>query len=87
MGVTVIPVVIGVLRTVPKGFVREVEGVLCILQNSNITGVSLSDCLVSYPGHTLGERVLPLYRDAVCVFHSPQPTRQFSEVLRIFKND
>ena len=29
------------------------EGVLCIPQSSNITGTSPSDCLVSYPGHTL----------------------------------
>ena len=31
------------------------KGVLCILQSSSITGISLSDCLVSYPGHSLGE--------------------------------
>ena len=31
------------------------EGVLRIPQSSSITGVSLSDCLVSYPGHWLGE--------------------------------
>ena len=31
------------------------EGVLCILQSSGITGTSPSDCLVSYPGHSLGE--------------------------------
>ena len=31
------------------------EGVLCIPQSSSITGVSLSDCLVSYPGHLLRE--------------------------------
>ena len=31
------------------------EGVLHILQNSSITGAPLSDCLVSYPGHLLGE--------------------------------
>ena len=29
-----------------------------------------SDCLVSYPGHSL-ERFLPLYRDAVSVYNSP----------------
>ena len=33
------------------------EGVLRIPQNPNITGTSLSDCLVSYPGHSLGGRV------------------------------
>ena len=31
------------------------EGVLHILQSSSITGTSESDCLVSYPGHSLGE--------------------------------
>ena len=31
------------------------EGVLHIPQNSCITGASSSDCLVSYPGHTLEE--------------------------------
>ena len=31
------------------------KGVLQIPQNSNITGASPSDCLVSYPGHLLEE--------------------------------
>ena len=31
------------------------KGVLCISQSSSITGASSSDCLVSYPGHLLGE--------------------------------
>ena len=31
------------------------EGVLHIPQNSSITGASPSDCLMSYPGHSLGE--------------------------------
>ena len=30
-----------------------IEGVLCIPQSSSITGTSLSDCLVSYPGHSM----------------------------------
>ena len=29
--------------------------VICILQSSSITGASQLDCLVSYPGHSLGE--------------------------------
>ena len=29
------------------------EGVLCIRQSPSITGTSPSDCLVSYPGHSL----------------------------------
>ena len=34
------------------------EGVLHIPQNSSITRASLSDCLVSYPGHSVGESYL-----------------------------
>ena len=30
------------------------KGTLCIPQNSNITGTTPLDCLVSYPGHSLG---------------------------------
>ena len=41
------------------------KGVLCVPQNSSITGASPSDCLVSYPGNSL-QGVLPLCRDAVC---------------------
>ena len=46
------------------------KGVLCILQSSNITGTSQSDCLASYAGHSL-VGVLPLYGNAVRVFSSP----------------
>ena len=45
-------------------------GVLRIPQRSSITGTSLSDCLVSYLGHSL-EEVLLLCRDAVGVFYRP----------------
>ena len=31
------------------------KGVPCILQSFSITETSLSDCLVSYPGHSVGE--------------------------------
>ena len=34
------------------------EGVFRIPQSSSITGTSLSDCLVSYPGHLLGTSYL-----------------------------
>ena len=47
------------------------EGVFSILQISNITGASLSDCLVSYPAQMLWGAVLPLSRDAVSEFCSP----------------
>ena len=45
------------------------EGVLCIPQNSSISDISLSDCLVSHRGHSF--RVLLLCSDAVSVFYSP----------------
>ena len=35
------------------------EGVLCIPQNSIITGPSTSNCLMSYPGHSLGGEFYP----------------------------
>ena len=47
------------------------ERVLRIPQNSSITGASASDCSMSYPGHSLGEGILPLRTDAVGVFYSP----------------
>ena len=47
------------------------EGVLCIPQSSsNITGISLSNCLVSYPRQPLVGRVLHVWKDAVSVFYS-----------------
>ena len=52
------------------------EGVLHIPQSTSITGASLSDCLVSYPGHTLGQ-VLPFCREAVGVFYSPSRLGHF----------
>ena len=42
------------------------EGVLHIPQSSSITGASSSDCLVSYPGHSFGERsYIPLEMQSV----------------------
>ena len=35
------------------------EGVLHIPQSSSTTGASPSDCLISYPGHSLAGGVLP----------------------------
>ena len=46
------------------------EEVPHIPQSSSITGTSPSDCLVSWPGHFLGE-FKPLWRDGVGVFYSP----------------
>ena len=56
------------------------EGVLYIPQSFSITGASPSDCLMSYPGHSLGggEGLAPLPRCSWCILQ-PQPTRQVSE--------
>ena len=50
------------------------EGVLCIPQSFEI-GVSLSDCLVSYLGHSLGGvgGLTPLQRFSRCILQ-PKPT-------------
>ena len=53
------------------------EEVLNIPQSSSITGSSPSDCLVSYPGHSL-QGVLPLCRDAVGVFCNPSQLDQIN---------
>ena len=47
------------------------ERVIHIPQSSSITGALPSDFWVSYLGHSLGERVLPLCREAVSVFYCP----------------
>ena len=47
----------------------DIKGVLRIPQRSSITAVSPSDCLVSYPGDSLGMSLL--WRAAVGVFHGP----------------
>ena len=49
------------------------EGVLRIPQSSNTAGTSPSDCLVLYPGHSLGWGGLtPLQRCSQCILQ-PQP--------------
>ena len=60
------------------------EGALCILQSSNITEASPSDCLVSYSGHSLvvvGSLTL-LQRCSQCIL-KPQPTKPWN-LLNIF---
>ena len=47
------------------------EEVLHIPQSSSTAVTSPSDCLMSYPGHSLGGEVLPLCRGTVNVFYSP----------------
>ena len=46
------------------------EGVLCIPQNSSITGASSSDCLVLYPGHIQMGKI-SVGKNAVSVFYIP----------------
>ena len=58
------------------------EGVLCIPQSSSITGTSPSDCLVSYPGHSLGG-LTPLQRCSRYILQ-PQPTGPRVSVLSLF---
>ena len=57
------------------------EGVLRIPQSSNTAGTSPSDCLVSYPGYSLGGGGLPLCSEAVGVFYSPSQLGKFGDVL------
>ena len=47
------------------------EGVLCIPRSSCITGTSLSDCLVSYPGHPLAGGITLQQRRSRCIRTSP----------------
>ena len=47
------------------------EGVLRISQRSSMTGALPSDCLVSYPGHSLGESYLSVEMPLV---YSTPPT-------------
>ena len=58
------------------------ERLLRIPQSSRITGTSPSDCLVSYPGHTLVVVVgglTPLQRCSRCILH-PKPIWQYTEL-------
>ena len=43
------------------------KGVLYIPQSSSITGVSPSDCLASYTGHSFGGGLTPLQRSSRCI--------------------
>ena len=47
------------------------EGILCIPQNLRITEASPSDCLMSYPGHTLGESYPSAEMQSMYLFCSP----------------
>ena len=53
--------------------VKQTAMTMCISQSSSITGTSLSDCLVSYSGHSLGEGLTLQQRSSRCILLS-QPT-------------
>ena len=57
------------------------EEVLHIPQSSSITGTSPSDCLVSYPGHSLWGRSYSLCSGVVGVFYSPSRLDKISHLL------
>ena len=66
------------------------EGVLRIPQRSSIAGTSSSDCLVSYPGHSLvgGGVLTPLQRSSWCILlpqltgqGKVEPSRKWSSAL------
>ena len=59
------------------------KGVFCIPQSSSITGTSPSDCLVLYPGHSLGVGLTPLQKCSRCILQ-PQPTGQTILKLKIY---
>ncbi len=65
MKVTIVPIVIGAFGTISKGLLKGLEDLEVgdrvetiqttqIPQSSSIIETSLSDYLVSYPGHSLG---------------------------------
>ena len=56
---------------------------LRISHSSSITETSLSDCLVSYPGHWLGGGLTPLQRSSRCILQ-PQPTGQYVTLFDIY---
>ena len=61
------------------------EEVLWIPQSSSITGASPSDCLVSYPGHSLGGGLTPMKRSNRCILQ-PQPTGQIIVIVISFES-
>ena len=60
------------------------EGVLCISQNSSITGTSPSDCLVSYPGHSFWG-LTTLQRCSQCILQHPNRLDNFANVSHCIK--
>ena len=59
------------------------EGVFRVPQSSSITGASPSDCLMSYPGHSLGGEAYPSAEmQSVYATAPAQPTGQ-TVVLKV----
>ena len=59
------------------------KGYSAFPQSSSITEASPSDCLVSYPGHSLGGLDLThLQRSSLCILQ-PQPTEEEQQLLII----
>ena len=58
------------------------EGVLCIPQNSSITGTSPSDCLVSYQDTRCGA-LTPLQKSSRCIL-LPQLTGQIYICIKVY---
>ena len=56
------------------------EGILRIPQSSSITGTSPSDCLVLYPGHSLGESYPSAEMQSVYSTAPADWTRNFLEI-------
>ena len=61
------------------------EGVLCIPQSSSITGTSTTNCLVSYPGYSLGESYLSAEKQSV-YFTDPANWAKLTVVRNGIKN-
>ena len=59
------------------------ERVLCIPQSSRNTGISPSDCLVSYLGHSLGGGFIPLQRCSQCILQSQLIGQKLHAVVRL----
>ena len=63
------------------------KGLLCIPQNSSITGTSPSDCLVSYLGYSFagGGGLTPQQRCSQCILQ-PQSTGQLLTIVQQLAN-
>ena len=62
---------IGCYHSGPESGSNANKEIICKFKSSSITGTSLSDCFVSYLGHSLGEYYL-LQRSSLCILR-PKP--------------